>query len=131
MQRLSQCASHAASPFDNGLRLSQLAPSYKSTTMLAEAFERGPEVFGKDIPVVSETLGMDETTAIISEVTGEQVRFEAATDESIRGLPFGWAREVANMYQYFRTSAHYNVSAPCFCMRAACFCVAAVVVSSW
>ncbi|KAK9802608.1 hypothetical protein WJX73_001802 [Symbiochloris irregularis] len=77
----------------------------------AVVFAGGQEYIGRDIPVVSQVIGMEEITQIISEVTGKQVKFEATSDANIRALPFGWASEVATMYQYFRTP-HYNGSRP-------------------
>ena len=68
----------------------------------AAAFERGEEVFGSSIPVVSESISMPDVLATISEVTGKHIAYRFVADEQIRKLPFGWAGEVANMYQYFR-----------------------------
>ena len=76
-------------------------------------FERGAELYGRDVPVVSQSLGMDEATATISDVTGRSVKYAFISDAEVRALPFGWATTAANLYQYFRQSDHYEVRRVC------------------
>lgn len=51
---------------------------------------------------MSESISMPDVLAIIGDVTGRKIKYCFASDEAIRSLPFSWAKEVANMYQYFR-----------------------------
>ena len=87
----------------------------------AEAFERGQEAIGRQIPVVSQNLGMDEAMACISEATGQVVKYEFLPDAEARTLPMSSAAEIANLYQYFRETDHYEVSefliTPCLTPR--------------
>lgn len=75
----------------------------------AAVFKRGMELFDKSVPVVSESLSMPAVLAIIGEVTGKNIVYRFIPDEAIRSLPFSWAKEVANMYQYFREGIYQAV----------------------
>jgi len=75
-------------------------------------FNRGTELVGKSVPVVSESISMPDVLAIIGDVTGRKIAYHFAPDDAIRSLPFSWAKEVANVYQYFR-EGNYQVLLAC------------------
>ncbi|CAK0786873.1 hypothetical protein CVIRNUC_010087 [Coccomyxa viridis] len=63
---------------------------------------------GKTIPVNSGYITNDECAKVYSAVTGEEVRYHEITDEQMASFPFPIAKELANMFAYYKRFPYYD-----------------------
>ncbi len=70
-------------------------------------FRRGRELIGKTVAIAGEHLTGAEMAAALTRALGEEVRYNAVTPETYRGLGFPGADDLGNMFQFKRDFNDY------------------------
>jgi uncharacterized protein YbjT (DUF2867 family) len=65
-------------------------------------FQRGREFIGKTVGIAGEHLSGTEMASAFTRALGKEVRYNAVTPDSYRGLGFPGADDMGNMFQYKR-----------------------------
>ena len=70
-------------------------------------FQRGAELIGRTVGIAGEHLTGAEIAAGFSELMGQEVRYNAVSPETYRGLGFPGADDIGNMFQFKRDFNEY------------------------